>query len=101
MYIMNGSRTELINTDHVQRFAIVKKEDACLIIASYGAEAQPVTLARYKTQDEAAVALCDLNMAISNDEASYSMPASTGVYRPPERPRNGQNGCKHKGHGGS
>lgn len=101
MFIMNGNRTELINTVHVRRFAIAQKEDACLVIASYSQETNPITLARYQTFDEAVTALDDMHMAISYDEQSYRMPESTGVYKPVGRPRNGQNGCKHKGHGGS
>lgn len=101
MYFMNGARTELVNSEYVERFRVVEKEDACIVIASYSREGQPVTLARYGTLNEAMDALADLHRAICDSETYYSMPMSTGAYMPPYRPRNGYHGKKHARHGGS
>jgi hypothetical protein len=60
MFISNGAGNELINTALVERFRIVEKPDACLIVASYGQDCDPVTAARYGTLKEAQEALREL-----------------------------------------
>lgn len=100
MFFMNGARTEIINTDFVERFLLVEKEDACLVIASYArGDETPVTLGRYTTKAEARDALYELLDAISND--SYEMPENTGTYKPMSDRINRYHGKKTKGHGGS
>ena len=45
MFIMNGMGTEIINTDYVERFLLVQKEDAVLINANM--PSKPVVIGRY------------------------------------------------------
>lgn len=102
MFVLNGMRTELLNTEMVERFLIVEKPDACLIVASYNNERPPVTIARYTTISEAIESLGDLSRAISEEDQSYSMYASTGVnIKCNSRPQNGYHGKKRGSHGGS
>lgn len=82
MYIKNGSSTELINTNFVHRFCIVDKEDCTLLIASYGHDVQPVTVARYKTHEEAVKALCELQDAMAFVWGNYSVIPNTSERSP-------------------
>lgn len=77
MYILNGSKREIVNTDFVERLCIAEKTDAALIVASYHTERPPVTLARYANADEAKDALQDLFHAISGSQSYFIMPDST------------------------
>lgn len=101
MFFMSGDGKSLINTDYVERFGINDKEDAYLVVASYGDERKPITLARYLTLNEAMGALVELLRAISNNTEMYSMSANTGAYIPPQKKQNGYHGKKSKGYGGS
>ena len=103
MWILNGLRTAIINTDHLDRLTIAEKSNACLIVARFAGSDQPVTLARYQDLSEALAALDGLHQAISEDWTSYRMDQSTGPCKPPERqrPQNGYHGRKHAGHGSS
>lgn len=38
MFFLNETGCELINSSYVERFCVVKKPDAALIVASYGEE---------------------------------------------------------------
>lgn len=76
LYILNGKQTEIVNSDFVERFCIAKKSDAALVVASYGADRAPVTLARYKDENEAKNALKDLLMALYGNNAWFDMPES-------------------------
>lgn len=101
MFFINGSRTEIINAAYVERFCIVKTEDSALVVASYGQDVKPVTLARYSTEDEAIRALSDLSEALSSGDAQYCMNVSTGRYLPQPGPKERYHGKKVKRHGGS
>lgn len=76
MYILNGSRKEIVNSEFVERFCIADKGDAALIVASYSSERPPVTLARYESTEEARGVLGDLFGAISGGQSYYTMPES-------------------------
>lgn len=75
MYIMNGAGTEILNADFVERFCMVKKPDATLIVASYGAD-RYVTVARYQDVKEAEQAIGGLFGALAAGQAYYDMPES-------------------------
>ena len=77
---MSGNGRELINTDFVERFCIVEKPDAALVIASYNAERPPVTIAKYINAKEAKAALSDLFSAIAEDWRQFAMPDSALFY---------------------
>lgn len=98
MFFINENGYEIVNTTFVERFCIVEKSDAALIVASYG-ENRAVTVGRYKDKDEAGVALYDLCAAIDND-APYKMLASSYAAAT-VRAGNGYHGKKIKNHGGS
>lgn len=102
MIFMDGNGTALINAAYFERFLIVEKADAFLIVASRGREENGVvTLARYRTSSEAFLALDELNEAFSRQMEGYRMPRSTGPYRPEMKAGNGFHGRKNSGHGGS
>ena len=95
MWIMNEREKELINCDHVQRFCIVKRSDAVLIVASYAVgDASCATVAKYKTVEEAKEALADLHAAICDNERYYVMIPST-LWDEEERKRDAR--VKRKG----
>lgn len=82
IYIKNGSGTEILNLAFVHRFCVVNKKDCTLLIASYGITVPPVTVARYKTREEAVKALESLYNAISSGAVSYTLPANTSEVDP-------------------
>lgn len=76
MYIMNNSENMIIDSHYVERFCLAKKEDAVLIVASYGDNRAPVTVGRYKDEKEAKEELNRLFVALSeaDDVSRYYMP---------------------------
>ena len=76
MYILNGKQTEIVNSEFVERFCAVEKPDAGLIVASYGADRPPVTLARYKDMTEAVSNLGALLGALADGQYCFVMPDS-------------------------
>lgn len=97
MWFMNGNETEIINTEYVERFVIVEKDDAFLICASYS-ETRVITVARYRNKEEAYSALVGLLDAIS--ENSYYIESSTGCRENPNQKKR-YHGKKRKNWGGS
>lgn len=75
MYILNGAKTDILNSEFIERFAIAKKPDATLIVASYGAE-RCVTIARYADVAEARQALNGLFGALAAGQTYFDMPES-------------------------
>lgn len=78
MYIWAGK--QVINSNFVERFCLVEKNDAVLVVASYSDLRPAVTLSRYKNLREATGALEDLMFALSGEQATFSMPDSTLYY---------------------
>lgn len=76
MYILSGDKMQIVNTEFVERICLAEKPDAVLIVASYGSERPPVTLARYSTIKEGNDVLSDMLYAISGRQAYYTMPDS-------------------------
>lgn len=76
MYILNGKQTEIVNSEFVERFCAVEKPDAGLIVASYGADRPPVTLARYKDMKETMKNLGTLFGALADGQYCFVMPES-------------------------
>lgn len=97
MWFINGDRTELINTEYAERFVTVKKDDAVLIVVSYGERCK--TIGRYCNETDAGIALTELFEAISEGKKAYFMNSSTGCIEPPQE--QGYHGKKPKRRGGS
>ena len=76
MYILNEKNTEIVNADFVERFCVVEKSDAALIVASYGTDRPPITLARYEGLKEAQNVLEQLYGAITAGQNYFDMPVS-------------------------
>lgn len=76
MYIMNSYETEVLNSDFVERFCLVEKSDACLIVASYGAD-RCVTIGRFANKAEASDALRMLYGSLAEGHSYFDVPAST------------------------
>lgn len=66
----------MIRVDGVDRFCLVPKSDAVLIVASYAGVEKPVTIAKYEDRDEADRALTALYNAITADTFGFQMPDS-------------------------
>lgn len=75
MYILTSDQKSVIDSGYVQRFCLVEKPDATLIIASYSAE-RAVTIGKYADAEEAHGVLTALYTALSTGEENYSMPDS-------------------------
>lgn len=101
MFFMNGNRNEIVNANACERFCISEKEDAALVIASYGRDRAPLTLGRYRTPTEAKEALDCLLAAFEDGKTGYSMMESTGAQLPMEWQRDPYHGVKQKRRGGS
>lgn len=76
MYVLNASKTVIHNTDYIERFHMVDKGDAVLIIASQRHGDQPDTLGRYGTVSEARSVLLDLFTALYGGASCFEMPQS-------------------------
>ena len=83
MYILNGPKTEIINSEYVERFCVVDKVDAALVVVSYSSERPPLTISRYKDVQEAKEALYQMMSALSSDWRVFEMPES--LYYAEER----------------
>ena len=81
MYILAGDGKSIIDTDFVERFCIVEKLDACLIVASYSAD-RAVTIGRYADRKEADAAFnCLFNdLGGYGDRHTFTMPDSVLYY---------------------
>ncbi len=73
---MIEGETQIINSEFVERFCLVEKPDAALVVASYRDDRPPVTMARYSRKDEAQDALCELFKALAGGQAYFYMPLS-------------------------
>ncbi len=98
MFVLNGNGLELVNTAYVERFCIVLKADAALIVASYSKD-RAVTLGRYADEDAARDALTRLHLALS-DNAPFALDTNSTECAD-NRPRHGYHGAHAQGHGGS
>lgn len=76
MFILNSYGKEILNADFVERFCVVEKQDAALIVASYNADRPPVTIGRYADAKEARSVLQEMFIALSGGEMLYYMPES-------------------------
>ena len=77
MYILAGNKKEIVNAEFVERFCIVTKPDAVLIIASYSDVRPPVTIGKYVNEKESEEVLGDLFGALSGGASYHTMPEST------------------------
>lgn len=95
MYIMAGDGKSIIDSSFVERFCIVEKPDACLVVASYSAD-RAVTMARYANRKEADEAFGELLSGLERDSgtAALEMPDSV-LYCGEKRKRDAR--IKRKG----
>lgn len=76
MIILTSDQKQLLNSEYIERYCIVEKPDARLIVASYGDARPPVTMGRYANAAEAKDALEQLYSALACGENSFDMPDS-------------------------
>lgn len=76
MILLTSDGKTALNTDFVERFIIVEKSDATLIIASYNSERQPITVGKYINIREAEPVFLNLISHLSNDDRFFEMPDS-------------------------
>lgn len=78
MYILDERGNQIVVSEFVQRFVIVRKPDAALIVASYGRGVdEAITIGRYANEKEAKDALIDLFNNLSYDGNCIRMLQST------------------------
>lgn len=75
MFILTSDQKCIVDSSFVERFCLVEKPDACMIVASYSAE-RMVTIGKYKDRAEASDALSNLFRALAYDEDRFEMPDS-------------------------
>lgn len=76
MYILASDGKSIVDSSFCERFCIVEKTDACLIVASYSAE-RFVTIGRYADRQEADAALGGILSDLSGGSRVFYMPDST------------------------
>lgn len=77
MYILTESQRQIINSEFVERFLLVTKDDATLIIASYRlSDDKTVTIGRYENDKEAQDIMSELFSALVSNATYYTMPES-------------------------
>ena len=74
-YIFTSDQKSIIDSSFVERFCLVEKPDACMIVASYSAE-RMVTVGKYANREEADGVLYNLYRALGMDEPFFEMPDS-------------------------
>ena len=75
MYIMVPTGMQVINSEFVERFCVVEKPDAALVVASYDrSTAGAHTLGRYADVREAQEALGEL---LAGGQTCFTLPDST------------------------
>lgn len=87
MYILTSDRKSIVDSNFVERFCVVEKPDACLIVASYSAD-RAVTIGRYADWKEADTAFNSLlnNLVGNSDTYAFTMPDSV-LYHGEKRKR--------------
>ena len=76
MYILNQTQSVIHDAEYIERFHLVQKPDAVLIIASLRHEQQPDTLGRYADMTEARAVLLSLFIALQGSGTGFEMPPS-------------------------
>lgn len=84
MYIRTQDSRQIVDSGYVERFCIVIKPDAVLIIASYS-ENRAVTIGKYADKGEAGDAFDALYYALCNANPSFDMPQSRLFCGEPEK----------------
>lgn len=77
MYILTSDMKSIVDSSFVERFCLVEKPDAVLIVASYSAD-RAVTIGRYADRKEADAAFSSLlnNLVGNSGVYSFTMPDS-------------------------
>lgn len=79
MWIMTSDGKSIVDSNYVERFCLVEKPDAVLIVASYSAE-RIVTIGRYADKKEAVSALADLQINLVGNSSSPYIMADSILY---------------------
>lgn len=74
MYILASDQKSVIDSGYVQRFCLVEKPDATLIIASYSAD-RAITIGKYADAEEGHGVLAELYAALAAGAESYDKSA--------------------------
>lgn len=78
MYIVTEDYMQVVNSDFVHRFCLVKKPDAVLVVASYGTDKDDcVTIGRYSDAEEARDAMSELCGDLCEGRTCHSMMMSS------------------------
>lgn len=75
MYVRTQDARQIVDSGFVERFCLVVKPDAVLIIASYS-ENRAVTIGKYADKTEAVDAIDALYYACGNGDPLFEMPQS-------------------------
>ncbi len=77
MYILTSNGKSIVDSNFVERFCLVEKPDAWLVVASYS-ESRIVTIGRYANREEADSAFSSLfnDLAGSSGTYAFTMPDS-------------------------
>lgn len=89
MWIMASDGKSIVDSSFVERFCLVEKPDAVLIVASYSAE-RIITIGRYADKKEAASALSDLHINLAGNSASPYIIADSILYHGEKQKRDAQ-----------
>ena len=76
MYIVTSDGKQIVSSEYVERFLIVDKPDAKLIVASYSDQRPAVTLGRYANDKESQGAFGQLLSALAGGQSMFYMPDS-------------------------
>lgn len=76
MYIIDSYDKQIINSEFVERFCAIEKNDAVLISASYSDARPTVTMGRYQDLKEAQGVLGELVCALAGGQTIFYMPSS-------------------------
>lgn len=71
MYILTSDGKSIVDSSFVERFCIVEKPDACLVVASYSAD-RAVTIGRYADRKEADSAFSSLLNSLVGNSNTYA-----------------------------
>lgn len=74
MWIVASDREQIVNSDFVKRFSVLRKPCEVLFVSSFDDGNPAVTLGRYHSMQEANNALKALLHAVASGQTYYCMP---------------------------
>lgn len=76
MYILDSAQKTIHNSDFIERYTIVAKEDAVLICAALSMDKPLLTLGKYESEEEARRIIAELLAELGRGANYYEMPDS-------------------------